>query len=99
MQLEQTKLDEVIQTAFEAAGEQGGRDAKRWQTAIVKAKQQLESNPFLHFTGDALLILSPTSLNIYRANGVCQCRAFLNGQPCVHRAAYKIVKRYHERGN
>lgn len=98
MQLEQTKLETIIQEAFDAAGEQGGKLAKRWQTAIAKAKQQLEGNPFLHFDGDALLILSDSN-NIYRANGTCSCRAYASGLPCWHRAAARIVKRYHECGH
>jgi hypothetical protein len=82
MQLEPTKLDEVIQAALDVAGECGGRDAKRWQTAIAKARQQLMENPFLHFDGDALLILSSESNNTYRANGTCSCKAYANGFPC-----------------
>lgn len=93
MNLNSDKLAQVIQTAFDKA-----TGSHRWETAIVKAKQQLESNPFLHFDGDALLILSPSS-EIYRANGECQCRANRQGQPCWHRAAARIVARYHETGH
>jgi hypothetical protein len=86
----QTKFQEVVQTAFDNA--QGNR---RWETAIVKAKQQLESNPYIHFDGSALLILSPSN-QIYTANGTCQCKAYLNGYPCWHRAAARLVVRYNE---
>jgi hypothetical protein len=96
MQLEQNRLDEVIQAAFDAATEAGGKDVRRWQTAIAKAKQQLGANPFLHFDGDALLILSDSN-EIYRANGTCTCKAYANGFPCWHRAAARIVVRYNER--
>jgi chloramphenicol 3-O-phosphotransferase len=97
MNLNPTILETVIQTAFDAATERGGKDARRWQTAIAKAKQQLETNPYMHFDGDALLILSPESNEIYRANGSCQCKAWEKGKyPCVHRAAARIVKRYYE---
>ncbi|HLL73593.1 MAG TPA: hypothetical protein VK363_19300 [Pyrinomonadaceae bacterium] len=96
MQFNPTKLEEVAQAAFDAATERGGRDARRWQTAIVKAKQQLESNPYIHDEGDALLILSPSN-EIYRANGTCQCLAHSKfGTPCWHRAAFRLVKRYAE---
>jgi hypothetical protein len=27
---------------------------------------------------------------------VCQCQAFTHGQPCWHRAAARLVRRYHE---
>lgn len=94
MQLEQTKLETIIQAAFDEAGERGGKDARRWQTAIAKAKQQLAENPFLHFDGDALLILSDSN-NIYRANGTCSCKAYVKGFPCWHRAAARIVANYH----
>lgn len=90
LNLNQTKLDEVIQEAFDRA-----QGSKRWQAAIVKAKQQLESNPYLHLDGDALLILSPSN-EIYRANGACSCKAFEKGFPCWHRAAARLVKRYNE---
>jgi hypothetical protein len=98
MDLNTTRLETVTQAAFDAATEHGGKLAKRWQTAIAKAKQQLESNPFLHFDGDALLILSDSN-EIYRANGTCQCKAFQKHQPCWHRAAARLVTRYNERSN
>jgi hypothetical protein len=97
MNLNPTILETVIQQAFDAATTSGGRDAKRWGVAIAKAKQQLETNPYMHFDGDALLILSPESNQIYRANGTCECIAYTRyGQPCFHRAAARIVKRYYE---
>jgi hypothetical protein len=80
----------VVQEAFDKVT--GNR---RWETAIVKAKQQLESNPYIHFDGHALLILSPSN-EIYSANGTCQCKAFTLGQPCWHRAAARLVERYNE---
>ncbi len=67
--------------------------SRRWQTAIVKAKQQIEENPYMHFDGGALLILSPSG-EIYSANGACQCKAYLNHQPCWHGAAARLVERY-----
>lgn len=97
MNLNPIILETVIQQAFDAATERGGRDARHWQMAIVKAKQQLETNPFMHFDGDALLVLSPESNRIYRANGTCDCIAFAKyGQPCWHRAAARIVRRYEQ---
>ena len=91
MNIDQDRMQDVIQEAFDKAA--GNR---RWQMAIVKAKQQLESNPYLHFDGDSLLILSPSG-EIYTANGSCQCQAFRHGQPCWHRAAARLVCRYFER--
>ncbi len=90
MNIDQNRMGEVIQEAFDRA-----TGSKRWQTAIAKAKAQLESNPYLHFDGEALLILSDSN-EIYRANGTCQCKAFAKGQPCWHRAAARLVERYNE---
>ncbi len=90
MNIEEAKMQNVIQEAFNKIS--GNR---RWEVAIVKAKQQLESNPFMHFDGQSLLILSPSG-EIYSANGTCQCKAFSKGQPCWHRAAARLVKRYNE---
>jgi hypothetical protein len=88
MNINLDRLQEVTQEAFDKA-----EGSRRLQTAIVKAKQQIESNPYLHVDGDALLILSPSN-EIYRANGTCQCKAFAQGQPCWHRAAARLVQRY-----
>ncbi len=88
-------LETVIQQAFDAATTAGGKDARRWQVAIAKAKQQLETNPYLHFDGDALLILSDSN-EIYRSNGTCQCRAYEKGFSCWHRACARIIARYYE---
>lgn len=90
LDLNQDRLQQVAQQAFDKA--QGSR---RWQTAITKAKMQLESNPYIHLDTDALLILSPSN-QIYRANGSCQCKAYQQGQPCWHRAAHRLVTRYNE---
>ena len=87
--INQDRMNEVTQEAFDKT------NSLRWQTAIAKAKRQIEDNPYLHFDGEALLILSDSN-EIYRANGTCQCKAFRNNQPCWHRAAARLVKRYNE---
>lgn len=68
--LDQDKIQPVIQDAFKKVA--GNR---RWEIAIVKARRQLESNPYMHFDGAGLLVLSESG-EIYRANGTCQCKAF-----------------------
>ena len=88
MDLNEERMAAVIQVAFDKVAGQ-----RRWQTAIAKAKQQLETNPYIHFDGAALLILSDSN-EIYRANGTCQCKAYQNGNPCWHRAAARLVERY-----
>jgi len=90
MNLNQETMQEVIQAAFEKTS------SLRWQMAIAKARREIEDNPYLHYDGSALLILSESN-EIYSANGTCQCQAFAHGQPCWHRAAARIVQRYNER--
>lgn len=90
MDIDQDRMQRVAQEAFDKVS--GNR---RWETAIVKAKGQLDSNPYIHFDGQSLLILSPSG-EIYTANGACQCKAFAEGQPCWHRAAARLVRRYNE---
>ena len=90
MNLDQSKIERVAQEAFDKVS--GNR---RWESAIAKAKTQLETNPYIHFDGQSLLILSPSD-EIYTANGTCQCKAYMSGQPCWHRAAARLVKRYNE---
>jgi hypothetical protein len=88
--IDQDRIQQVAQEAFDKVS-----GKRRWETAIAKAKAQLESNPYMHFDGQSLLILSPSG-EIYTANGTCQCKAFESGQPCWHRAAARLVKRYNE---
>ena len=90
MNLDQDRMQQVAQDAFNRVT--GNR---RWETAIVKAKAQLEANPYMHFDGQSLLILSPSG-EIYSANGACQCKAYSQGQPCWHRAAARLIQRYNE---
>lgn len=86
--IDQSRMQQVAQAAFDKVPY-----SPRWQTAIVKAKQQLEENPYIHFDGCVLLILSPSG-EIYSANSACQCKAYRSGQPCWHRAAARLVERY-----
>lgn len=88
--IDQNKLQQVAQEAFDKVS-----GSRRWETAIAKAKVELESNPYMYFDGQSLLILS-SSGEIYTANGTCQCKAYMSGQPCWHRAAARLVKRYNE---
>ncbi len=91
MNLDTNKMQQVIQEAFDKVA--GNR---RWEVAIAKASMEIESNPFMHWNGHALVILS-SSNEIYEANGVCQCKAFAHGkQPCWHRAAARLIERYNQ---
>ncbi len=90
MSIDQDRIQQVAQEAFDKVS-----GHRRWEVAIAKAKVQLETNPYMHFDGQSLLILSP-SHEIYCANGTCQCKAFAKGQPCWHRAAARLIERYNE---
>ena len=90
LNLNEERMQRIAEQAFDKAG--GNR---RWETAIAKAVSQLRDNPMMHFDGEALLILSDSN-EIYSANGVCQCKAYASGQPCWHRAAARLVRRYFE---
>lgn len=95
LNLESDRFAAVVQQAFDACS--GKRDGKRWQTAIVKAARQMQENPYIEPQEDGLLILSPESLTIYKANGVCQCQAWQRGKfRCWHRAAHKLFVRYEQ---
>lgn len=88
MFLDETKLTQVVELAMSSV--QGNR---RWGNAIRRAADELQTNPYMHFTGKALLMLSESG-EIYEANGTCQCAAFKAQTPCRHRAAYKLLKNY-----
>jgi hypothetical protein len=90
LNIDQSKMRQIVQEAFDKVS-----GSRRWETAIVKAMQQIEENPYMHYDGRALLILSPSG-EIYTANGTCQCQAYRNHQPCWHRAAARLVERYNE---
>ena len=45
LNINQEKMSEVIQRAFDKVSD------RRWQTAIARAKQEIESNPFMHYDG------------------------------------------------
>jgi len=93
------KFGKVIADALSKV-EQTVTDAKtktRWINAISKATVEIEQNgDFMTWMEEdkSLLIWSQKSNNIYAANGVCQCRAFEQGEPCFHRAAARIVRLY-----
>lgn len=93
MQVDFDRLDAVTREAFNrVAGH------TRWEIAIVKAQQQIRENPYLHWDGETLLVLSPSNM-LYRAGRACQCRSYLNRRPCWHRAAARLIQRYTETEN
>jgi len=96
---DKAKFDETVSAAIEQVAFTVEQDwmAKRWINAINKAAEMIEAQgEFMTFdeADNSLLIWNQESNQIYTANGVCQCRAFEQGYPCKHRAAYKLVKNY-----
>ena len=90
MNVDAERLGRVAQAAFDSvAGD------RRWEVAIAKAKRQIEVNPYMHYEGDTLLVLTPSNM-IYRAGRSCQCKSYLQGRPCWHRAAARLMRRYVE---
>src|SRR4051812_33873421 len=71
----------------------------RWIKAIAKATVEFENNPFLNWDSDSkhLILWNQASNQIYEANGTCQCKAFLGGNPCYHRALARLIQRHLER--
>jgi hypothetical protein len=70
---------------------------KRWVNAIARAEIE-ENGVFMTWqeADKSLLIWSQKTDGVYTSNGVCQCRAFLQGVPCFHRAAARLVRIYLE---
>ena len=84
---------EMKETVADALNRIGSN--RRWRNAVAKAEKQIENNPFMHYDADAaqLLILSDSG-SIYEVNGNCQCLAYRSGNPCWHRAAWRLLMRY-----
>lgn len=91
MQFNQIKFNAIVEAAKKAA-------PADWAHKIQNAADILLDNPYTHFDGHGLLILSDSGQTYY-ANGECQCKAHRFGQPCWHRIAAKLVKRYFEAGH
>lgn len=68
----------------------------RWTAAIERAVRELESNPYIERGDNYALIIGSPSGNVYSSNGICQCLAYVNGQPCWHRAASRLVRLHDE---
>lgn len=84
-------LNSVVSTALSAV--QGD---KRWTNAIKNAHALLVENPYIEALDDHTLLIGGEN-SVYEANGVCSCVAYMKKQPCKHRAAARIWKRYNEK--
>lgn len=89
IQIDEQKLNTVVEIALAKV-----KGNSRWTNAVLRAHKLLTSdNPYLHFDGDRLLVLSESG-QVYSANGSCQCEAYKQGYSCKHRAAFKIMVNY-----
>jgi hypothetical protein len=85
------KMTQIVQSALTKSA-----NSERWQKAIIRAASEIENNPYIHWNGHALIILS-SSGELYESNGTCQCKAFVEyKQPCWHRAAARLFQLYYE---
>ena len=90
MTFNETILNQVIAEAkAKAAGN------SRWTNAIAKAVEGLTGAWVVTELADGLMVTTESG-ETYHANGVCQCKAWKLSQPCKHRAAAQLVKRYNE---
>lgn len=90
LKVDEERMLDQVERAFEAAPTGG-----RWQQAIARAWRELRENPYMHWTGRTLLVLSPSG-EIYDAGRTCQCRSYRFGKPCWHRAAARLLELYFE---
>ncbi len=58
-----------------------GRKLDNWMKQIARAAVEIETNPFMHYD-DARETMVIVSTEVYEANGVCRCKAALNGFTC-----------------
>ena len=94
IEINETKLNQVVESALVKV-----KADSRWTNAILRGEKLLtDNNPYLHFDGERLLVLSESG-QIYTANGVCQCKAFKEKMPCKHRAAFRLLQRYFEKSH
>lgn len=91
MHVDQARMEQVIHQAFEKVS-----DDPRWEAAIARAKREFESNPYMHWDGRTLLVLSDSNEIYVVDDRGCQCQSFQWKKPCWHRAAARLLRRYDE---
>ena len=102
LNLNADRLEQAAQEAFNLSAA-----SRRWQAALVRGLQILRDSVYWHMAEDsAQLILSPDSSELYEVSeGRCDrvdgerraaCQAFAQGHPCKHRAARRLLARYHQ---
>ena len=95
----ETVFQQIVNKALEIV--QGNN---RWTNAIKRGAELIQSNRCLQMEDDGTLLILSESGHNYAVNGVCRteqglCPAFANHKPCKHRAAYRLLQLYKERGH
>lgn len=85
------RFNEVV-----AAAKRKAAGNARWINAIDKAVAGLLGGGRIVTELHDGLMITTDSGETCRANGMCGCKAFKNGQPCKHRALAKLIENYHE---
>jgi hypothetical protein len=76
----------------EASSQIDDANRDRWYNAIAKATGQLMDGTRYEITGDEMVFPSRTRSGLsHRVNGVCDCEAGEQGDPCWHRAAKRMI--------
>ena len=93
IEVNQEQFAQVVQRAFDAT-----QHHRLWQMAIIRARQIVETNPFVELMDDGTLLMLSESNQIYEhiTDAFSPCTAFGKGQPCKHRALYRLIQRYGE---
>ena len=87
-------LDALVD-AYDTASLKTSNDP-RWHAAVLAGfNALLEADTVEYCAATHALRLESLSRpgRFYEANGVCQCEAAAHGQPCLHRAAARLVRR------
>lgn len=90
LNVDEARMLDLVGRALEASPFGG-----RWQQAVARAWREIRENPYMHWGGESLLVLSPSG-EIYDAGRECQCRSYLFRRPCWHRAAARLLELYFE---
>ena len=90
MTLNQAQFSKIVETAKSKTSD------KRWLNAIDKAQAGIISGWWIVTELHDSVAITTESGQTYFANGTCQCKAYELGQPCKHRALYRLLAIYNE---
>jgi hypothetical protein len=88
MTINQAQFSKIVETAKAKVTD------KRWINAIDRAVEGLNGGWIITELANSVAITTESG-QTYFANGTCSCPAYNNGQPCKHRALYRLLDLYH----